>query len=99
MSDWKKAQETIFTKWVNSYLKGHLVSNKNRVRDLATDLQDGIILAELLENVAKDKFHYMKEDRQLKFKSQKLENLGASFKFMNGAEIKLVNIGRYMYSS
>lgn len=94
--DWKKKQETTFTKWVNSRLKGHLTSNKNRVKDLSVDLQDGIIVAELLENVAKDKLRYQKEARHLKFKPQQLENLGVSFRFMDKANIKLVNIGEHL---
>lgn len=95
--DWKRKQETTFTKWANSCLKGHLTSSKNRVGDLSTDLQDGIILAEMLENVAKKKIRYVKEDRHLKIKPQKLENLGASFRFMSEENIKLVNIGECIF--
>lgn len=92
MSDWKKTQENTFTKWVNTQLKGHITSNKNRVKNLETDLADGTILAELLENVTKEKLN-AKESRQLKIKPQKLENLGTSFRFMEHQNIKLVNIG------
>ena len=94
--DWKKKQETTFTKWANSRLKGHLTSTKNRINDLSTDLQDGVCLAELLENVAKpkEKIRYVREERHLKIKPQKLENLGVSFRFMDQNNIKLVNIGK-----
>ena len=94
--NWKKTQETTFTKWVNSCLKGHLTSTKNRVQNLQTDLEDGIILAELLENVAKSKLHYVRDEKKLKIKQQKMENLGVSFRFMEKEEIKLVNIGEAM---
>lgn len=90
---WWKPQETTFTRWVNNGLRGHLTSGKNRVQDLSTDLADGRILAELLETVSKKKVSYVKEDKHLKFKPQKLENLGISFSFMEKEEIKLVNIG------
>lgn len=36
--DWKKKQETTFTKWVNSALRGHRTSG-TRVTDLASNLQ------------------------------------------------------------
>ena len=90
---WWKKQEITFTRWVNSKLKGHLTTTTNRVNDLSTDLADGRVLGELLEKISKDKVRYMREDRQLKFKPQKLENLGISFKFLEKEQIKLVNIG------
>ena len=94
MENWKKIQENTFTKWVNTSLNGHLTTNKNRVTCLENDLDDGIILAELLENISKDKLCYVKNAKKLRIKPQKLENLGVSFRFMNDKEIKLVNIGK-----
>ena len=91
--NWKKVQENTFTKWVNNCLKGHLTTTKQRVMSLQTDLEDGTILAELLENIAKTRFHHVTEARMLRFKPQKQENLGYSFKFMEQEKIKLVNIG------
>lgn len=87
MTDWKKTQETTFTKWVNS------ITGKDRVKELKTDLQDGIILADLLERVAKTRIKYVNEAKRLRIKPQQLENLGASFRFMQTEKIKLVNIG------
>lgn len=98
MSDWKKVQEVTFTKFVNSKLRGHLTSSQKQICDLRTDLQDGTILGELLENVAKTKFSYTKEAKHLKFKPQQLENLGSSFRFMARENIKLVNIGKIINS-
>ncbi len=95
MSNWKKVQENTFTKWANSCLKGHLTSNQNRIQDLSTDLKDGILLAEILENVSKKRIRYVRNKKQLKFKPQIMENVGASFKFMEENEIKLVNIGEF----
>ncbi len=95
MSDWKKVQENTFTKWANSCLKGHLTSNRNKISDLSTDLKDGILLAEILENVSKKKIRYARDQKHLKFKPQIMENVGASFKFMEENDIKLVNIGEF----
>ncbi len=99
MSDWKSTQEVTFTKWANSKLKGHLTSGQNKITDLTTDLQDGINLGELVENVAKSKLGYTKSEKQLKFKPQKLENLGVSFRFIAKEKIKLVNIGKKAYEA
>ena len=74
-------------------IEPYLTTTTNRVNDLSTDLADGRVLGELLEKISKDKVRYMREDRQLKFKPQKLENLGISFKFLEKEQIKLVNIG------
>lgn len=93
---WWKPQERTFTRWVNSNLRGHLTSNQNRVQDLSTDLADGRVLGELIEKISKSKLRFMREDRQLKFKPQKLENLGVSFRFMEKEHIKLVNIGEHV---
>lgn len=90
---WWKKQEITFTRWVNSKLRGHLTTTTDRVTDLSTDLGDGRVLGELLEKISKSKVHFVRENKQLKFKPQKLENLGISFKFMEKEQIKLVNIG------
>jgi len=91
--DWKKTQENTFKKWVNNSMKGHLNSDKRKVEDFETDLKDGVILAELLVFFSKEKFRYVKNQKQLRIMPQMIENLGASFKFMEKKEIKLVNIG------
>lgn len=82
------------TKWANSALRGHRTTTANRIKDLKTDLADGIILAELLENLTKIKFHYTREEKQLRIKPQKMENLSFSFKLMEKDAVKLVNIGK-----
>lgn len=70
-----------------------MTSQTKRVTSLERDLEDGIVLAELLENIAKDKIRYVSNPKQLRIKPQKLENLGESFRFMEEKGIKLVNIG------
>lgn len=82
------------TKWANGALRGHLTTKENRIQDLKTDLADGIILAELLENLTKTKFLYHREEKQLRIKPQKMENLSFSFKVMEKDAVKLVNIGK-----
>ena len=93
-TDWKKTQENTFKKWVNNSMKVHVNSGRRKVENFEVDLQDGVILAELLETVSKEKFRHAKDPKQLRIIPQKIENLGASFKFMDKKEIKLVNIGK-----
>ena len=86
--------EATATKWANSALRGHRTTTAARIQDLRTDLADGIILAELLENLSKIKFHYQREGKLLRIKPQKMENLSFSFKLMEKDNVKLVNIGK-----
>ena len=89
--NWKRIQETTFTKWVNNALRGHLKSSKNQVEKLETDLQDGLTLVQLLETLSHEKVgRYHKKPF---IKPQMIENLGACFKFLEKEKIKLVNIG------
>ncbi len=94
MSDWKKTQENTFKKWVNNTLKGHLTNGRSKVNDFETDLTDGIVLAELLESLTKEKFRHVKDPKQLRIIPQRVENIGASFKFMDKKGVYLVNIGK-----
>lgn len=90
--NWKKVQETTFTNWVNSVLRGHLKTAKNQVTNLQTDLQDGLVLIQLIEKLASPK----KVGRYYKNPTlgvQKLENLGMCFKFFAKENIKLVGMG------
>ena len=89
---WKRIQQTTFTNWANNAMRGHLKTAKNQVGNLETDLQDGLILTHLLEQVAAPK-KIGKYYQSPKIKAQKLENLGACFRFMDKEKIKLVNIG------
>ena len=89
---WKKTQETTFTNWVNTSLRGHLKTAKRQVKSLETDLQDGLILVQLLETLASPK-KIERYNKNPLIKPQKIENLGACFRFFEQENIKLVNIG------
>ena len=88
---WKKTQEVTFTNWVNSSFRKGASTSKARVQSLQTDLQDGTILAELLENIStKSVGPYNKKPT---IKAVKVENLGTCFRFLEKEKVKLVNIG------
>ncbi len=91
--NWKKIQETTFTNWVNNSLRGHLKTAKNQVRSLETDLQDGLVLIQLLETIASPKKVGV-VNRNPVLKIQKLENLGACFRYFEKEKIKLVGMGK-----
>lgn len=91
--DWKRLQQTTFTNWVNNTLRGHRKTAKNQVQNLETDLQDGIILAQLLETVASPR-KIGQYNKNPAIKLQKIETLGTCLKFIEKEKIKLVNIGK-----
>ena len=92
-SDWQKLQQTTFTKWINNSLRGHLKTAKMQINDLQTDLQDGLLLAQLVENIASPR-KIGRYNKNPVIKQQKLENLGTVFKFLEREQIKTVNIGK-----
>ena len=62
------------------------------MKNLSTDLQDGILLVELLDKLATPKTvgRYSKNPAN---KVLMLENLGKALQFIHNQNIKLVNIG------
>lgn len=88
---WKKVQQSTFIKWVNNSLRGHLKTSEKRVDDLSEAFKDGLTLIQLLETVSKEKIG--RYNQKPRIKAQMMENLEASFKFMEKENIKLVNIG------
>lgn len=87
-----RLEEQTFTKWVNNVLRGHKKSSECRVENLQTDLKDGLKLVQVLETLSKEKMPGV--HRKPQFEQQKIDNLNACFKFMEKANIKLVNIGK-----
>ena len=70
------------------------VSEKS-IKDLETDLQDGLILICLCESLSGKKVG--KYNKKTGFRSQKLENVSVVLEFLEKVEnIKLVNIGKYV---
>ena len=87
--EWKKIQQVTFTNWVNDRVSGP--KGKNRVTDLQKDLQNGVLLIDLLENLSKKKIPKVVKNPE--FTAQKLDNLSMAFKFMLEEKVKLVGIG------
>ena len=94
--NWKKIQQRTFTNWFNDRLRGNLKVAKRQAEDVEKDLQDGTLLIELLNILAKPKKiqRYNKNPRN---KVQCMENLGAALEFIKSESIKLVNIGKYLH--
>lgn len=89
--EWEHLQEQTFTKWFNNVLRGHKKSADSPVESLQTDLRDGLKLVQLLEILSKEKMPGV--HKKPHFEQHKIENLNACFRFMEKANIKLVNIG------
>lgn len=53
LETWAIAQKTTFTSWINEKLKQSKVS----VKDLFSDLSDGLILIKLMETLSGKKMH------------------------------------------
>ena len=96
MAGWKEIQQKVFTNWFNDRLRGNLKSAKNKVNDLKTDLQDGLLILELMEILARPRKpgRYNKNPRS---KLQCIENLGIALKFIASENVKLVNIGKLAF--
>ncbi len=88
---WKKVQQTTFTKWINSSMRGHLTTSEHHVDDLTVAFHDGLTLIQLLETISREKVG--RYNQKPRITAQMMENLEASFKFMEKENIKLVNIG------
>ena len=86
-----------FTNWFNDRLGGSKSSYSGpKVRDLTIDLQDGILLIRLLENLTGKKFREV--EKTPKITAQKMVNLDLAFEFMRAEGIKLIGIGELGHS-
>ena len=85
---WKKIQQNTFTRWANEHLK----QAGKHIGDLSQDLSDGLRLIALVEVLSAKKLP--KHNKRPQFRSQKLENVSVSLRFLERDEgIKIVNIG------
>lgn len=84
---WKKIQQNTFTRWANKHLK----CIDRFIDDLENDLSDGLQLINLIEVLAQKKLP--KHNKKPSFRSQKLENVAVSLKFLENQGIRIVNIG------
>ena len=65
-----------------------------QVKNLAEDLQDGLLLVELLNRLAAPK-SIERWNKTPRGKLQSIENLGLALQFCTQQQIKLVNIGEW----
>jgi filamin len=87
-AQWKIIQKNTFTRWANEHLK---TVNKH-IGDLETDLSDGLRLLALVEVLSGNKF--AKFNKRPNFRTQKLENVTMTLKYLEVEEgIRIVNIG------
>lgn len=90
-AQWKKIQQNTFTRWANEHLK---VIDRS-IANLETDLSDGLRLIALIEVLSQKRMP--KYNKRPTFRSQKLENVSVALKFLEDENIKIVNIGMYIY--
>jgi len=62
-----------------------------KINDLEKDLEDGVALINLLEQISSKKIGII--NKKAKIRAQKLENTGAALQFLKSEGIKLVGIG------
>jgi len=87
--NWEQVQVKAFKAWLNSYLS----SRGSEVKDLFTDLQDGVMLLHFLECV-QDKKLPNRWDPSPQRKVQKIENLSIALNYITTVmNVKLVGIG------
>ncbi|KAL5267299.1 hypothetical protein ACHWQZ_G004368 [Mnemiopsis leidyi] len=81
----EEVQKRTFQKWVNMYLKPRGL----HVTDLFTDLQDGVLLLQLLEQLSGQK---LGRSRCVDEKLRGLENVDMALSFLHDRGLQLVNI-------
>ena len=90
---WKKIQQRTFTNWFNDRMRGNLKVARRQVKDLETDLEDGLLLIDLLEKIAAPN-KVGRYSKRPTLKPHCIANLGTSLHFIATQHIKLVNIGK-----
>jgi len=86
--NWVDVQKKTFTRWSNNFL----LHRKMKINDLATDLDNGLLLINLLEVISSKEIGG-KYNKNPKIRSQLLENTSLALKFVQREGIKLVGIG------
>ena len=89
-----EVQKRTFTNWYNDRLRGHLKVSKHKVVDLYEDLNEGILLILLSEQLVKIR-RIQRYNKKVLNKIQAVENLGMVLKLFKEDNVKLVNIGKY----
>ncbi|MCJ1353549.1 MAG: hypothetical protein MMC33_003535 [Icmadophila ericetorum] len=86
-SQWITVQQKTFTKWLNSKIQSRNVV----VKDLVTDLSDGVILIHLLECLASESLG--RYASRPKLRVQRFENVNVALDFVKSRGIQMTNIG------
>ncbi|KAL2053320.1 hypothetical protein ABVK25_006313 [Lepraria finkii] len=84
---WVGVQEKTFSKWLNAKVKPREVA----VKDLVTDLSDGVILIHLLELLSNDSLGRYASIPKMRV--QRFENVNISLDFIKARGIQMTNIG------
>ncbi|KAF6241857.1 hypothetical protein HO173_000569 [Letharia columbiana] len=84
---WVAVQEKTFTKWLNAKVSGRDVAVKN----LVTDLSDGVILIHLLEVLGNESLGRYASKPKLRV--QRFENVNVALDFIKARGIQMTNIG------
>jgi len=84
---WVDIQQNTFTRWCNEHLK----ARGYFIKDLKTDLADGLILINLLEIISGKSVGRHNKHPVVPY--QKLENCNIAISFIQAEGLKLVNIG------
>ncbi|KAH8176193.1 hypothetical protein LIA77_04611 [Sarocladium implicatum] len=84
---WITVQQKTFTKWLNT----KLVARELEVKDLVTDLSDGVMLIHLLESLSNESLGRYASKPKLRV--QKFENANLALDFIKSRGIQMTNIG------
>lgn len=87
MANWIDIQQNTFTRWCNEHLK----ARGYFIKDLKTDLSDGLLLINLLEIISGKSLGRYNKHPVVPY--QKLENCNIAINFIQSEGLKLVNIG------
>ncbi|OLN85809.1 Alpha-actinin-like protein 1 [Colletotrichum chlorophyti] len=84
---WITVQQKTFTKWMNTKLEARSLE----VKDLVTDLSDGVLLIHLLECLSNDTLGRYASKPKLRV--QRFENANTALDFIKSRGIQMTNIG------
>jgi len=87
LAQWAEVQKRTFTRWMNV----HLSKRGLKVENLSNDLQDGVLLINVLEEISGQKIP--KYHKVVKMRIHKTENVAAAMDFMRQQGLKFTNVG------
>jgi filamin len=87
LAQWAEVQKRTFTRWFNV----HLAKRGLKVENLSSDLSDGIMLINLLEEISGKKIP--KYQKVVKMRIHKTENVSTAMDFMRQQGLKFTNVG------